>query len=97
VTAPRRRFRAIEHAPFAVVLAVVMVGLVRIVQYHWRQGTVLLGVALLVAALLRAVLPNDRIGLIAIRGRGVDVFCYAGLAVLVMAVSLTIEGGPLNQ
>jgi hypothetical protein len=79
------------------VLVVVMAGLVRIVMYNWREGTVLLGVALVVAAFLRAVLPNDRIGLIAIRGRGVDVLLYAGLGVLISAVALTIEGGPFNS
>ncbi|HET9138436.1 DUF3017 domain-containing protein [Actinophytocola sp.] len=83
--------------PFLLVLAVVVVGLVRIAQYYWREGTVLLGGALLLAALLRALLPADRAGLVAIRGRGVDVLLYGGLGVAVMAVALTIQGGPLTQ
>lgn len=87
----------LEHLPLVLVLVVVMAGLVRIVMYNWREGTVLLGVALVVAAFLRAVLPADRIGLIAIRGRGVDVLLYAGLGVLISAVALTIEGGPFNS
>jgi hypothetical protein len=87
----------LEHLPLVLVLVVVMAGLVRIVMYNWREGTVLLGVALVVAAFLRAVLPTDRIGLIAIRSRGVDVLLYAGLGVLISAVALTIEGGPFNS
>ena len=86
-----------SHIPLLLVLAVTAAGLIRIIQYHWRQGTVLLGVALLVAGLLRALLPNDRIGMVAIRGRGVDVLLYGGLGLMVMAVALTIQGGPLNQ
>lgn len=83
--------------PFVLVMAVVVVGLVRIVQYYWREGTVLVAGALLLAALLRALLPQDRIGLVAIRGRGVDILLYGGLGVAMMAVALTIHGGPLNQ
>ncbi|HEU5473927.1 MAG TPA: DUF3017 domain-containing protein [Actinophytocola sp.] len=79
------------------VLAVVAVGLVRIAQYYWREGAVLVGGALLLAALLRALLPQERIGLVAIRGRGVDVLLYGGLGFAVLAIAMTIQGGPLNQ
>jgi hypothetical protein len=85
------------HVPLILVLAVVAVGLLRITQYHWRQGTVLVGGALLLAAALRAVLSDSGAGLIAIRGKGVDVLLYGGLGLMVMAVAMTIEGGPLNQ
>ena len=73
-------------------LAVVLLGLLRILLYHWRQGTVLIGAALIMAAALRALLRDEQAGLIAIRGRGVDVLTYAGFGVCVMAVALTIEG-----
>jgi hypothetical protein len=86
-----------SQIPLILVLAVASTGLVRIVQYHWREGTVLIGLALLVAAGLRALLPDGRAGLVAIRARGMDVLLYAGLALAMMAVSLTIQGGPLNQ
>jgi DUF3017 family protein len=85
------------QVPLILVLAVVIVGLIRIIQYHWREGAVLLGVALLLAALLRAVLPATRVGMVAIRGRGMDVLLYGGLGFAVLAVALTIQGGPLNQ
>jgi len=84
------------HLPFALVLLVVAIGLLRMVQYHWRQGSALIGVALLLAAGFRALLSDDRAGLLLIRGRGVDVLSYAGLGVLVIGVAMTIEGGPLD-
>jgi hypothetical protein len=87
----------LSSVPMILVLAVVAVGILRITQYHWRQGTVLVGGALLLAAVLRALLPADRIGMVALRSRAVDVLLYGGLGVIVMAVSLTITGGPLNQ
>ena len=61
---------------FGLILAVVAVGMVRIAQYHWREGTVIIGGALLLAAGLRAILPPERTGLLGIRRRTFDVFTY---------------------
>lgn len=84
------------HLPFAAVLFVAAVGILRIVQYHWRGGATLLGLALLVAAVLRGVLRDEQAGLLAIRGKGTDVLSYAGLGALVIAVAVTIVGGPFS-
>jgi hypothetical protein len=98
VTTPqRRRHPFLTHLPFGMVLAVVALGLFRILMYHWRQGTVLIGAALIMAAAMRALLRDEQAGLIAIRGRGVDVLTYAGLGVCVLAVALTIEGFSLEH
>jgi hypothetical protein len=83
--------------PFAVVLLVVAVAALRIFQYHWREGAALIGAALLLAAVLRAVLPTPRAGLLAIRGKLVDVVTFTSLAVAVLYVALTIIGGPLGS
>jgi hypothetical protein len=78
-----------------VILAVVAVAMARITQYHWREGTVIIGGALLLAAGLRAVLPPERTGLLGIRRRALDVLTYGVLGLLMLAVALTITGGPL--
>jgi hypothetical protein len=96
-TPHRRRHPVLAHLPFALVLLVVAVGLLRIVLYHWRQGTVLIGIALFLAAALRALLTNEQAGLIMIRGRGVDVLTYSGFGACMIFVSMTIEGGPLGN
>jgi hypothetical protein len=80
---------------FGVILAVVAMGMVRLTQYHWREGTVIIGGALLLAAGLRAVLPPERTGLLGIRRRAVDVLTYGVFGLLMLAVALTITGGPL--
>ncbi|MGH3897272.1 MAG: DUF3017 domain-containing protein [Pseudonocardiaceae bacterium] len=80
---------------FGLVLAVVLLGMVRIAQYHWREGTVIIGGALLLAAVLRAVLPPERTGLLGIRRRSMDVVTYGGFGLLMLFVALTITGGPL--
>ena len=79
-----------------VVLAVAAVGLLRVATANWREGSVLLGGALLAAAALRAVLPPDRAGLVAIRSRAVDVLAYAGLGLAVVLLAVTITKGSLT-
>jgi hypothetical protein len=80
---------------FGLILLVVAAGMVRITQYHWRQGTVIIGGALLLAAGLRAVLPPERTGLLGVRHRALDVLTYGAFGLLMLAVALTITGGPL--
>ena len=96
-TPQRRRHPVLAHLPFSMVMAVVALGLLRILLYHWRQGTVLIGAGLILAAALRALLRDEQAGLIAIRGRAVDVLTYGGLGVCVIAVAMTIEGFQLAQ
>jgi hypothetical protein len=92
-----RKHPVLAHLPFGMVLAVAAFGLLRIVLYHWREGTVLIGVALFLAAALRALLRDDQAGLIMIRSRGVDVLTYAGFGACMIFVAMTIEGGPLGN
>jgi len=93
----RARFSAVcEHVPFGVVALVALIAVVRVVQYHWREGSALLGSALLVAAVFRATLPKRRAGLLAVRSRVVDVVSYCALAGCVLFIALTIQGGPLS-
>ncbi|MGH3916766.1 MAG: DUF3017 domain-containing protein [Pseudonocardiaceae bacterium] len=84
-----------EHLGFGAVLAAVLLGMIRIMQYHWREGTVIIGGTLLLAAGLRAMLSPERAGLLVIRGKRVDVLTYGGSGLLMLAVALTITGGPL--
>ncbi|MBV8541865.1 MAG: DUF3017 domain-containing protein [Pseudonocardiales bacterium] len=90
-----RRTSLRPQLAFGLVLAVVAVGMVRITQYHWREGTVIIGGALLLAAGLRAVLAPEWTGLLGIRRRSMDVLTYGVFGLLMLAVALTITGGPL--
>jgi hypothetical protein len=93
VRALGRRVRA--QAALTAVLTVVAIAFVRIGLQHWREGTTELGVALLLAAVLRAALPDRTAGLLAVRPRRVDVLTYTVFGLVVILVSLTITGGPL--
>jgi hypothetical protein len=42
------------------------------------------------------VLPIRLSGLLAVRGRVIDVLCYLALAALMLFVALTLTGGPFG-
>jgi hypothetical protein len=88
-----RKVRA--HLPFLVVMLVVAIAFGRIALQHWREGTTELGAALLLAGALRASLTRTAAGLLAVRSRRVDIVTYTLFGLVVIAVSLTITGGPL--
>lgn len=82
--------------PTAAVLVIAAAGLARILMEHWRQGGVLIAGALLVAAALRSALPPERVGLLAIRSRVVDVVCYVVPAIALVLLAVTITRGQLT-
>jgi hypothetical protein len=84
------RTRFPVHLPFAVVIAIVAIGMLRVLTQHWREGAALLGGALLVAAVLRALLASDRVGLLAIRSKPVDVLLFSAFGGVLVVLALTI-------
>ena len=93
---PWDRSRIPAFVPAATVAVIALVGLGLVLTQHWRRGAVLLGVALLVAAALRMTVPAERVGLLAIRGKAVDVLCYSGFGVAMVLLAATITRGSLN-
>ena len=93
---PWDRSRLPEFVPAATVALIALVGMGLVLTQHWRRGAVLLGVALLVAAVLRMTVPAERVGLLAIRGKAVDVLCYSGFGVAMVLLAATITRGSLN-
>lgn len=89
------RSRLPPYAPPALVLLIAAAGMVRVLTEHWREGAVLLAGALVVGALLRALLPVEQVGLLAIRSRPIDILCYGGFAVITAALAVTITYNPL--
>jgi Protein of unknown function (DUF3017) len=90
------RLRLPAETPAVVVLAIAAIGLLRVATANWREGAVLLGGSLLVGAVLRAVLPLERAGMLAIRSRVIDVLSYTGLGLAVVLLALTITRGSLT-
>jgi hypothetical protein len=88
----RRPFLAglLRQLPLLAVLVVVAVGLVFVTFGHWRRGIVIIGLAMVGAALLRLLLPLRRVGFLAVRSRYVDVALMAGTGVALTVIVLTI-------
>jgi len=82
--------------PAALVAVIALIGMGLVLTQHWRRGAVRLGVALLVAAALRVAGPAERVGLLAIRGKVVDVLCYSGFGVAMVLLAATITRGSLT-
>ncbi len=78
--------------PWWVVAAVALVGLVLLtVGGHFRVGGFVVAAALVIAALVRAVLPPARSGGLAIRSRPLDVVMMLVAAGLVFAVFFLVR------
>lgn len=71
---------------YLVVVATLLAGLGLVVANLWRTGVVVMGAALALAFVGRALLPDERAGMLRIRRRFVDLttmaVCSAGMFVL---------------
>ncbi|MGQ0573702.1 MAG: DUF3017 domain-containing protein, partial [Pseudonocardia sp.] len=79
--------------PAALVFGVAAIGMLRVLTEHWREGAALLAGSLLLAAVLRVVLPDDRAGLLAVRSRVIDVALYVGFGLVTLALAVTVTRG----
>ena len=80
----------IRQLPRLAVLVTVAVGLGMVTLEHWRRGLVVIGMALVGAAVLRLLLPVRRVGFLAVRSRPVDVLLMAGSGLALTLIALTI-------
>ncbi len=90
----RRPFLAglLRQLPLLAVLVAVAVGLGMVAVEHWRRGLLVVGLALVGAAVLRLVLPVRRAGFLAVRSRPVDVVLMAGTGAAVSLLSVVVPG-----
>ena len=73
----------------AVVVAITAVGVVLVSTGRWEVGAVTVGVAMIVGALIRAVVPSRNVGLLKVRTKVVDVsgMLLVGIGIIVMVLS----------
>ncbi len=78
---PKRFFQQVlGQWPLAAVLTGVVVGLVLVYLGRWRSGSTLVGLSITAGGLLR-MLPQRRVGLLAVRNRLVDTILLLGVGV----------------
>ncbi|HRA76922.1 MAG TPA: DUF3017 domain-containing protein [Propionicimonas sp.] len=72
--------------PLAVVLFGVALGLAVVATGHWRAGCSLVGAAFTFGGVLR-LLPDTRVGLLAVRSRLLDTIVLLGLGLGILALA----------
>jgi predicted cobalt transporter CbtA len=91
----RRYPSTIGGAFYLVVLAIVAIGIGIVTSGSWRLGVQWFGSALILAALVRAVLPAKDAGMLAVRKRWWDCFLLiaTGVALILLAGSIPDQPG----
>ncbi len=62
-----------------------------VASQHWLRGVGLLGVAMCLGGVFRAVLPARQAGLLAVRSRHFDAVCYLGLGLAILVVAILLR------
>ena len=75
--------------PLATVLTGVLVGLGIVATGHWRMGATLIGASITLGGLLR-LLPQRRVGLLAVRGRALDAFVLLTIGIGVVTLAFLV-------
>jgi hypothetical protein len=80
--------------PLLLVLAGCLTAFATVALDHFRTGCLMFGGSVLFAALVRAVLPARRVGLLVVRSRAFDllVLLTMGASLMVLAVSVPRPG-----
>ncbi len=77
--------------PVLTVAGIGLVAAVLVAAGFWRRGALLIGIGVGVAAILRLLLPEDRVGVLAVRGRTLDVATMATVCAAVVYIAWTID------
>jgi hypothetical protein len=76
---------------------ILLVGLIFVTAFalvaanFWRRGSLLIGIAVGVAAVLRLVLPDERAGLLVVRSKGIDFMTTAAVGAAMVYIAWTID------
>ena len=92
---PRRIPSTLGGLVYLIVVGVTVVGLVVVAVGPWRRGIALIGLALLVAALMRALLRDRDAGMLRVRRhRTVDVLMLGGVGATLILLASVIPNQP---
>jgi hypothetical protein len=92
---PRRVPSTLGGLVYLVAVAVSGVGLLVVAFGPWRRGVGVIGVALLFAALMRALLPDRDAGMLRVRRhRWVDVLMLGGVGASLIVLASVIPNQP---
>lgn len=82
----------VRQWPILLVLAIAAAGLITVAAGPFREGTLIVGGALLVGGLLRWVVPE--VGMLAVRSRFTDIVTFGVLGLAIVLLALVAMPGP---
>jgi len=92
---PRRLPSTLGGLIYLIVVGATLIGLLVVAFGPWRRGVDLIGVALLVGALMRIVLPEGRAGMLRVRrNRWADVLMLGGVGTALIVLASVIPNQP---
>ncbi|TRW79836.1 DUF3017 domain-containing protein [Mycolicibacterium sp. 018/SC-01/001] len=77
--------------PILVVGLSLLAAFVLVAAGYWRRGALVIGIGVGMASALRLALPEDRVGLLAVRSRSVDVATTATVSAIMLYIAWTID------
>lgn len=80
-----------KNLPLMAVLVVIVGALILVLADRWRRGSFVLGIATILAAGFRLCLPENQVGLLAVRGRAFDVSALALVGGAIVFLSSSID------
>ena len=80
-----------NNLPLMAVLVVIVGALILVLADRWRRGSFVLGIATILAAGFRLCLPENQVGLLAVRGRAFDVSALALVGGAIVFLSSSID------
>ncbi|WP_236700469.1 DUF3017 domain-containing protein [Allosalinactinospora lopnorensis] len=77
----------LSQVPYFLVLATMAAGIVIVAAAYFKRGPALIAGALLLGAVFRFFLPPEKIGMLAVRSRWMDLVTLTTLAVLLIVLA----------
>jgi hypothetical protein len=77
--------------PFVAVGLCLVAAFVLVAAGYWRRGALVMAIGVGLASALRLALPEDRVGLLAVRSRIVDVATTASVSAAMLYIAWTID------
>lgn len=75
------------QVPYFLVLSALAAGIVVVAAAHFKRGPAIIAGALMLAATFRLFLPEDWLGMLAVRRRWIDLLTLTSLAVLLIVLA----------
>lgn len=82
--------------PFFTSVALLVLAMVVLLSGHWRRGAFGVGIAVLAAGLFRALLPEEKAGVLSVRGKLFDSIVLLGTAGVMLGLTMIVPHSRLS-